>query len=150
MTKTRTGDPFMSAGDYGRSMPQFTVNLLVRDVDNSVKFYRDVVGAMVRYSDHDFAAIELNGWGFMLHADHSYDHHPSYSRLQNPGPRGTGAELRFLGVDPDEIEARAVLSGATVLQPPTDYPHGWRELVVVDPDGYIWALGAILPPSSEQ
>jgi predicted enzyme related to lactoylglutathione lyase len=149
MTKTRTGDPFMPVGDYGRSMPQFSVNLLVRDVDNSVKFYRDVVGVKVRYADKDFAALQLNGWEFMLHADHAYDHHPSYSRLQNVGLRGTGAELRFLGVDPDEIEARAVLGGATVLQPPTDYPHGWRELILVDPDGYTWALGAVLPPSPE-
>jgi predicted enzyme related to lactoylglutathione lyase len=145
MTKTRTGEPFMSANDYGRAMPQFSVNLLVRDVENSVKFYRDVVGVLVRYADHDFAALELNDWGFMLHADHTYDHHPSYSRLQEPGQRGTGAELRFLGVDPDAIEARANHAGTTILKPPTDYPHGWRELILVDPDGYTWALGVRLP-----
>ena len=81
MTKTRTGNAFMSADEYGRSLPQFSVNLLVRNVENSVKFYRDVIGALVRYSDNDFAALDLNGWEFMLHADHTYDHHPSYPRL---------------------------------------------------------------------
>ena len=149
MTKTRTGEPFMPADDYGRAMPQFSVNLLVRNVENSVQFYRDVVGVIVRYADHDFAALELIGWGFMLHADHTYDHHPSYPRLQNSGQRGTGAELRFLGVDPDAIAVRAKKAGITILKPPTDYPHGWRELVLVDPDGYIWALGARLPANDK-
>ncbi len=141
MTKTRSGDAFMPADEYGRSLPQFSVNLLVRNIGISLSFYRDVVGTIVRYSDDDFAALDLNGWQFMLHADHTYDHHPSYPRLQAPGLRGTGAELRFLGVDPDAIERRARLEGATILQPSTDFPHGWRDVMLVDPDGYIWALG---------
>ena len=141
MTRTRTGDPFMSAGDYGRAMPQFSVNLLVRNVENSVRFYQDVVGVKVRYADGDFAALELNGWAFMLHADHTYDQHPSYLRLQKTGLRGSGAELRFLGVDPDAIEQRARSAGTVILQPSKDYPHGWREVSLADPDGYIWALG---------
>ena len=141
MSKTRIGDAFMPAGEYGRSMAKFSVNLLVRDVANSVKFYRDVVGADVRYADKDFAALQLKGWDFMLHADHTYDHHPLYSRLSGNGTRGDGAELRFLGVDPDAIERRAKAAGATILQPAKDFPHGWRDVMVVDPDGYIWALG---------
>jgi uncharacterized glyoxalase superfamily protein PhnB len=145
MSKTRTRDPFMPAGDYGRAMPQFSVNLLVRNVGTSVKFYRDVVGVSVRYADGDFAALELNGWTFMLHADHTYDHHPSYLRLQDPGLRGSGAELRFLGVDPDAIERRAKNAGATILQPAKDYRHGWRDVMLADPDGYIWALGTPIP-----
>ncbi len=149
MTKTRTSDAFMPADEYGRSMAQFSVNLLVRNMEISVTFYRDIIGATVRYSDHDFAALQLNGWGFMLHADHTYDHHPLYARLEKPGLRGTGAELRFLGVDPDAIEARAHKAGATVMQSATDYPHGWRELMLADPDGYIWALGVAIPAKAK-
>jgi hypothetical protein len=40
-------------------------------VANSLPFYRDVLGAMVRYSDGDFAALSLLGTDFMLHADHT-------------------------------------------------------------------------------
>jgi predicted enzyme related to lactoylglutathione lyase len=141
MTKTRTGDAFMHADEYGRGLPKFSVNLLVRQVETSVKFYRDVVGVNVRYADGDFAALELQGWEFMLHADHTYDHHPLYSRLGGAGLRGDGAELRFLGVDPDAIEERARVAGATILQEARDFPHGWRDVMVVDPDGYVWALG---------
>jgi len=144
MTKKRTGEAFMPGDVYGRSLPKFSVNLLVRNVENSVKFYRDVVGVKVRYADNDFAALELEGWDFMLHADHAYDHHPVYSRLRDSGLRGDGAELRFLGVDPDAIEERARRAGATIVQPARDFPHGWRDVMVADPDGYVWALGVAL------
>ncbi len=146
MTKLREGDAFMPAGEYGRSLPQFSVNLLVRDVATSVAFYRDVFGVNVKYSDKDFAALELRGWKFMLHADHAYDHHPLHSRLSEGGLRGSGAELRILGVDPDQLEERARQAGATILQPARDFPHGWRDVMVVDPDGYVWAVGVIIGP----
>jgi len=145
MTKTRVGDAWMPAADYGRAMPRFTVNLLVRDLGRSLLFYRDVLGATVRYSDGDFAALHLAGLEFMLHADHTYDHHPLFERLSDPARRGTGAELRLLGVDPDALQKRAEAAGSRILQPVMDFPHGWRDVMLEDPDGYIWALGVTIP-----
>jgi len=145
MSKTRTGDPFMSAGDYGRSLPRFTVNLLVRNVEKSLEFYHGVLGAAVRYSDGDFAALSLLGVDFMLHADHAYDHHPLYAPLMAARQRGVGAELRFLGVDPDEVERRAQSAGGIILQPAKDFGHGWREVTLLDPDGYVWTVGLPIP-----
>ena len=135
----------MPADEYGRALPRFSLNLLVRDVQRSLPFYRDVLGATVRYADEDFAALALEGVDFMLHADHAYDHHPLYERLQAPGPRGTGAELRVMGIDPDAVEARARAAGETIIQPAADVPHGWRDVIVADRDGYHWAVGVALP-----
>jgi uncharacterized glyoxalase superfamily protein PhnB len=146
MTMKRTENAWMPADEYGRQLPRFTVNLLVRDIEKSLAFYRDVVGATVRYSDTDFAALGLIGVDFMLHSDHAYDHHPLFARLQGAGKRGTGAELRLMGIDPDGLEKRAVAGGATVLQPVADFPHGWRDVILEDPDGYIWAIGVPLKP----
>jgi uncharacterized glyoxalase superfamily protein PhnB len=148
MTQKRTGPGWRPADDYGRSLPRFTVNLLVRDVKRSVPFYRDVLGATVQYADEDFAALQIAGTDFMLHADHAYDHHPLHTRLGAPGPRGTGAEIRVMGVDPDAIEKRARAAGATILQTAADFPHGWRDVMLEDPDGYIWAVGVARPKQS--
>lgn len=145
MTKTRTGEAFLPADEYGRSLPKFTVNLLVRDVANSLRFYRDVLGATVRYSDGDFAALSLLGTDFMLHADHAYDHHPLYVPLQAARERGVGAELRFLGLDPDQVEKRAKHAGTTILLSSKDFAHGWREVTLLDPDGYLWTVGLPIP-----
>jgi uncharacterized glyoxalase superfamily protein PhnB len=144
MTMKRTGEAWMPADDYGRRLPKFSVNLLVRDMAKSLPFYQRVLGATVRYGDADFAAMTLSGVEFMLHTDHTYDHHPLFARLQRQGKRGDGAELRVMGIDPDELQKRAEDAGATILQPVADFPHGWRDVIVEDPDGYIWAVGVAL------
>jgi uncharacterized glyoxalase superfamily protein PhnB len=141
VSKLKTGNAFMPADEYGRSMRSFSVNLLVRDVKASLHFYQRVLGAAVRYSDPDFAVLRLLDFEFLLHADHTYDHHPLFPRLEASGPRGTGAELRVLGIDPDVLEKRAREAGATVIQATRDFPHGWRDVMLADPDGYIWAVG---------
>lgn len=131
----------MPPDDYGRSLPALTVNLLVADIPRSLAFYRDVLGAAIVYSDEDFAALEMNGLHFMLHADHTYDNHPWYARLAAGERRGLGAELRLFNTDPDALETRARKHGAAILQPSQEKPHGWRDVIVADPDGYAWAAG---------
>jgi len=138
---TRTGEAFMPADDYGRGMRPFSVNLLVRNMQVSLAFYEQVLGAAVHYADGDFAVLKLLDFEFLLHADHTYDHHPLYERLKSPGVRGTGAELRVLGIDPDSLEKRAREFRGTIIQTTRDFPHGWRDVMLADPDGYIWAVG---------
>lgn len=145
MTQLRTGDTWMPADDYGRSLPRFTINLLVRDVPRSIPFYRDILRATVRYADTDFAALSLGGTDFMLHADHAYDHHPLFHHWNLRGDRGIGAEIRVMGIDPDATEIRARAAGAVIVQPARDFPHGWRDVMLADPDGYVWAVGVALP-----
>jgi uncharacterized glyoxalase superfamily protein PhnB len=141
MTKTRMGDAWILADEYGRALPKFTVNLLVRDVAKALPFYQDVLQATVRYADGDFAALAIAGTDFMLHADHTYDNHPLYARVKDAKVRGTGAEIRVMGIDPDEVELRARRFDAEIVQEARDFPHGWRDVMLADVDGYIWAVG---------
>src|SRR5258705_12900975 len=113
---TRMGGAFMPGDDYGRGMRPFSVNLLVRDTRVSLAFYERVLGAAVRYADDDFAVLKLLDFEFMLHADHTYDRHPLYKRLQTPGMPGTGAELGVYGIDPDSVERSARDSRASTNQ----------------------------------
>jgi len=131
----------MPADEYGRALPKFTLNLLVRDVAKALPFYREVLQATVRYADGDFAALQIAGTDFMLHADHSYDQHPLYGRVQGVKTRGVGAEIRVMGIDPDGLEARAKKFGAEIVQEARDFPHGWRDVILADADGYVWAVG---------
>jgi len=144
MTKRRTGEPWMPAAAYGRMLTGLTANLLVRDVGVSLPFYTEVLGLTCLYSDPDFAALEGEGVRLMLHADHTYDRMPIAPWLAEDGRRGTGVELRILGLDPDQTEERARRLGYAVLVPSRAFAHGWRECYVQDRDGYVFAVGVLL------
>jgi len=144
VTKKRTGEPWMTADAYGRTLIGLSVNLIVRDIGRSLPFYTGVLGFRARYSDVDFAALDRDGVRIQLHADHTYDGMPWASRLREAGKRGLGAEVRILGLDPDAAESRARERGDTVLVATKDWPHGWRDCILEDPDGYTFAVGVPL------
>ena len=144
MTTKRTGTPWMATDAYGKTLAGLSLNLIVRDVATSVPFYRDVLGMTVHYADEDMAALQLDSTQIVLHADHTYDTQPWAPRLTETGKRGLGAEIRILGIDPDAAERRAKERGATVLLGARDWPHGWRDVLLEDPDGYTFAVGTAL------
>ena len=146
--KKRQGEPWIPAAAYGHLLPAFTVNLLVRDIDAALPFYRDVLAATVHYADPDFAAVRVGGAEIMLHADHSYDAHPWYDALKSGTQRGLGAELRLLGLDPDHVARRAAAGGFRIVRPVTVRGHGWREVMVEDASGYVWAVGVLAGDSA--
>jgi uncharacterized glyoxalase superfamily protein PhnB len=125
------------------------LNLFVRDVERAVKFYQAVFDAEVHYYDVDFGAARVGPAEVMLHADHTHEDHPWAQDLSAGVKRGIGLQIRVLGVDPDVIEQRArnADAGARVVAGATNKGHGWREVLVRDPDGYEWAVGVLVPPA---
>ena len=146
-TKLREGDPWMPGYRYGALLPPLTLNLLVTSTERSCAFYRDVFEAEIHYRDIDFAAVRVGPVEVMLHADHTHDTHPWHADLIAGAKRGLGAQLRVLGIDPDDTERRAREAGAMISVPAADKGHGWREVCVRDPDGYEWAVGELIPPA---
>ena len=144
--KKRPSDksPPVSAPDYGRSLRGLGFNLLVRDVPRAVKFAVEVLGATSFYDDEDFAAMKLNGGDFMFHADHTYRDNPLAGVISGVEARGSGVELRIYGCDPDVAERAARAGGWTVLAGSLDKPHGLRECVIVDDEGYVWVPGVAI------
>ena len=137
----------MSPPDYGRTLkPGISVNLLVREVKRSVAFAENVLGATPTYADEDFAVLRLNGAEWMLHADHAYASNPLSGVIEGVEARGAGVELRLYGCDPDQAEACARAQRYTVLSGSMDKPHGLRECVIIDDDGYVWVPGVAVKP----
>jgi uncharacterized glyoxalase superfamily protein PhnB len=138
MTKKRTGDAWMPAPRYARTLEGLTVNLLVRDIGAALPFHRQVLGATLIYSDPDIAVFRFKDAEWMLHADHTYDAHPMHAALTKAEIRGVGAELRLHGRDPDEAEGEARRLGFEVVEASADKAHGLREACLRDADGYMW------------
>ena len=145
--KLRSGEPWMPADAYGRSLAGLSINLLTSDMTEALRFARLVLDAQIEYSDADFAALRCCGARWMLHADHCYDKHPMRGVVAGDGPRGAGVELRLRGRDPDAAQQAAREHGFTVLDGAADKPHGVREAYLVDADGYVWVPELTLVPA---
>jgi len=128
----------VSASDFGASLTGLGVNLLVRDVVAQADMLSQVFDMTAFRVSADFAIMRYGTAMFQLHSDGTYHANPYQGLLPENPPRGAGCELRLYETDPDLAAARAEAFGMTLLQPPTDKPHGLRETYLLCPDGYAW------------
>ncbi|MFV0514620.1 MAG: glyoxalase [Jhaorihella sp.] len=128
----------IKADPFGRSLRGIGLNLLVRDVPAQCGFLREVFAMSCHQVTEDFAILAYGQQIFQLHADGTYHSNPLLGLLPENPPRGAGIEIRLYETDPDAAAARAQAFGATILQPPTDKPHGLRECYILCADGYAW------------
>jgi uncharacterized glyoxalase superfamily protein PhnB len=131
-------DTPISAPDYGKSLRGLGFNLIVKDVNRAIHFATEVLGAGVFFRTDVFAAMKLHGQDFMFHIPSSYRGNELHGTLISDAPRGVGVELRCYHVDPDVAEANARQHGYTVLAGALDKPHGLRECMLLDDDGFVW------------
>jgi uncharacterized glyoxalase superfamily protein PhnB len=147
MSEDHFAKPQMSGPDYGRSLTGLGFNLIVNDLNRAIHFATQVIQAEVFFRTDVFAAMRLSGQDFMLHIPDSYRGNELHATLTSDAPRGVGIELRCYHADPDEAEARARALGYTVLAGSLDKPHGLRECMLLDDDGFVWIPSRHLPRS---
>jgi uncharacterized glyoxalase superfamily protein PhnB len=128
----------MSGADYGCSLNGLGFNLIVNDLEKAIHFAKHVLGAEVFFRTDVFAAMKLSGQDFMFHINDSYRGNELHATLISDAPRGVGIELRCYHLDPDAAEERARQAGYTVMAGALDKPHGLRECMIVDEDGFVW------------
>ena len=134
---------------FGRSLRGIGMNLLVRDVKAEAAFLSDVFGMTAPRLSKDFAIIIYGKDVVQLHSDGTFGTHPLLGLLPEAGARGAGMEIRLYETDPDEAAAKAEKAGGHVLQAPTNKPHGLRECVILDADGYAWVPSRALTAQEE-
>ncbi|MEM7074966.1 MAG: glyoxalase [Pseudomonadota bacterium] len=128
----------VEADEFGAALRGIGLNLLVRDVPAEVAFLTGVFDMKAFQPSADFAIMTYGAAVFQLHADGTYHSNPLLSLLPEAGARGAGAEIRLYDSDPDLAAARADAHGATILQAPSDKPHGLRETYILCDNGYAW------------
>lgn len=138
-----------SGPDYGKSLQQMGINLLVRDVEKTAAFLSEILGTQTIRADSSFAIISYGSQQFMLHQDATYGENELLSLLPEAGARGAGIEIRFYETDPDLAEEKALTStgkyGCSVLRTCSDRPHGLRECFILSEDGYCFVPSRKLP-----
>ncbi|MEL6296265.1 MAG: glyoxalase [Pseudomonadota bacterium] len=128
----------VDADSFGRALRGIGLNLLVRDVAEECEFLKAVFDMSVHQPTADFAIVTYGDQIFQLHSDGTYHANPLLNLLPENPPRGAGIEIRLYDTDPGDAVARARAVDATILQEPTDKPHGLREAYILCQNGYAW------------
>jgi len=128
----------VEAEPFGASLRGIGLNLLVRDVRAECAFLKAVFGMSSHQVSADFAIVTYGAQVFQLHSDGTYHSNPLLSLVPESPPRGGGIEIRLYDSDPDMAVKAAQACGATILQEPSDKPHGLREAYILCENGYAW------------
>ena len=113
--------------------------LFVSDIEESVRFYRDVLGVPLRSANETYAEFATEGAKFALYARQALPALIGAQAPMGPVPWPQG-EVAFFVEDPDGDHERLRRAGVTILAPPTDRPWGERTLHIADPDGNVVEL----------
>lgn len=140
----------VEAGVFGASLKGIGLNILVRDVRRQVAFLETVFGMEGHRVTDDFAILTCHDHIMQVHADHTYGENPLLGLVPETGPRGGGAEFRLYCTDPDEAAKKAEETGAYILQPPANKPHGLRETYILCENGYAWVASRPLDMSDQE
>jgi uncharacterized glyoxalase superfamily protein PhnB len=124
--------------------PQISVMLIVPDAEAAVAWYREALGAEVRWNLGGVAGLEVGGAPFFLH-----EANPSNPAEDSPDRVGqTSVRIEVFVEEPDGFIERAVSAGAQRGSPITAHQMPWgthRQGGFQDPFGHGWSVGDASP-----
>jgi uncharacterized glyoxalase superfamily protein PhnB len=124
--------------------PQISVMLIVPDAEAAVAWYREALGAQVRWDLGGVAGLDVGGAPFFLH-----EANPGNPAEDSPDRVGqTSVRVEVFVEDPDAFIDRAVAAGAPRGSPVTAHELPWgthRQGGFTDPYGHRWSVGDASP-----
>jgi uncharacterized glyoxalase superfamily protein PhnB len=116
--------------------------LRVKGAPAAIDFYKNVFGATERFRLTEpsgrIGHIELDLGNIVLMLSEEY---PEYGCLGPQSPGSTGMAIHLHVDNADELAARAIAAGATMVREPSDEFYGERSCTIRDPFGHEWMLG---------
>ena len=116
--------------------------LRVSDTAKAMHFYAQAFGAREKFRLTEpsgrigHAELQLGPAVLML-----CDPYPELGLPAPTGDQDIGCSVHLHVEDADDMSARAVAAGATMLMPPTDQFYGERSCRLRDPFGHSWLIG---------
>jgi uncharacterized glyoxalase superfamily protein PhnB len=125
-----------------RAFLRLTPNLVVRDIEKSIRFYCDVLDFELDKHIPEkppfvFASVRGGGVEIFLNEYHTVvEEYPAFSNV----PIG-GTLTLYLGMQGvDELYKDVCSNGTKIVMPIETKFYGIREFAIADPDGYILTL----------
>ena len=120
-----------------------SVFLYVDDVQKSLEFYHEIVGAEIAqlHAEEEggpltLAILKIGSFSLMLHPQDPESDEFTKNKV------GVGIHLQIKVDDVDAFYSHCLDEGAmlSVSGEPVDQAWGWREFALKDPNGYVWSV----------
>jgi uncharacterized glyoxalase superfamily protein PhnB len=125
-----------------RAFLRLTPNLVVCDVEKSIRFYCDVLEFELDKHVPEkppFVFASVRGGGveiFLNDYETAVEEYPAFEKV----PIGGTLTLYLAMQGVDELHERVRASGTNILMPIETKFYGVREFAIADPDGYVITL----------
>lgn len=119
--------------------------LFVEDLERAMKFYRDMLGLAVVFSDDVSYAFQMEGQDFALVKV------SAGVEMLNAEVLGTQQAVGrriMLCADVESVDAvynALTAKGIAFIKSPKDQDWGWRTAYLADPEGNIWEFRQAIP-----
>ena len=114
------------------------INLIVRDLERSTAFYRDVFGLAVQHEDEDTAMFRFKDTYFFLQRGPVHEDAPA-GEVLDLAERGIG-QFVIIVPDVDAVRDEVAQHEVAVISGPADRDWGMRTMTFADPGGHTWEI----------
>ena len=101
------------------------LTFFVKDIDKTAKFYK-TLGFKIEKQEKDYLLARLNWFSMDFVTE----------KGETKGPKGAGLCINISVGDVDEFYKSVIDKGLKAASQPQDFPGGFRNFVLNDPDGY--------------
>ena len=119
----------------------FAPQLFIKSSVKNIDFYINGLGAVElrRFSNDDgtIHVSELSIQGVLFHL---HEERPEKGQVEPIENRGVTCLIGLFVDDVDKLIRKAVIAGATLINPPRDYEYGYRQAEFKDPFGHLWLI----------
>ena len=119
--------------------------LFVEDLDKCMKFYRDMLGLEVVFSDDVSHAFRMEGQDFALVKASTGMEMTSEEALGLGKVAGHRVMLCADIEDIDAVYKALTAKGLVFIKPPIDQHWGFRTAYFADPEGTVWEFRQTIP-----
>jgi len=119
----------------------FAPQLYIRSGVTDISFYEKAFGAVeLRRWTNDNNGIHVAELSIDGSIFHVHEEKPSAGQLNPQAINGTTTLIGLFVSNVDDVMARAVKAGATVISPAESYDYGYRQGEIKDPFGHVWLI----------